>query len=41
VEEKLFFGLMIATMVTLEAGERLLRPVPILCTLAAGAWFAV
>jgi hypothetical protein len=39
VEDKLSLGLMIATMVALEVGERLLRPVPILCALTA-AWFA-
>jgi hypothetical protein len=40
MEDKLFFGLMVATMVALEVGERLLQPAPvILCGLTA-VWFA-
>ncbi len=39
MEDKLFFGLMVATIAALEVGERLLRPAPILCALTA-VWLA-
>jgi hypothetical protein len=35
MEDKLFLGLMVATLVALEVGERLFRPAPILCALTA------
>ncbi len=39
MEDKLLFGVMVAVLVVLEVGERLLRPTPIVCGLTA-AWLA-
>ena len=39
MEDKLFFGPMVATIAALEVGERLVRAAPILCVPAV-VWLA-
>ncbi len=39
MEDKFLFGVMVAVLVVLEVGERLLRPAPVLCGLTA-VWLA-